>query len=117
MHTMKYSCMLAGVLAAAGMAMPVDAQTVSAALDGAISIKSQEAVVDVPLVAVTSAVPWVKSPVVIDGDLSEWKKGGAAPNVVMAGEKHASWFKGAYGGPQDLSASVWLYFAKRFEQV
>ena len=67
MHTMKYSCMLAGVLAAAGMAMPVDAQTVSAALDGAISIKSQEAVVDVPLVAVTSAVPWAKGPVVIDG--------------------------------------------------
>ena len=108
MHTMKYSCMLAGVLAAAGMAMPVDAQTVSAALDGAISIKSQEAVVDVPLVAVTSAVPWAKGPVVIDGDLAEWKQGGAAPNVVMAGEKHASWFKGAYGGPQDLSASVWL---------
>lgn len=108
MHTMKYSCMLAGVLAAAGMAMPVDAQTVSAGLDGAISIKSQEAVVDVPLVAVTSAVPWAKSPVIIDGDLSEWKQGGAAPNVVMAGEKHASWFKGAYGGPQDLSASVWL---------
>ncbi|MDD4060396.1 MAG: beta-galactosidase [Kiritimatiellae bacterium] len=105
---MKYSCMLAGVLAAAGMAMPVDAQTVSAALDGAISIKSQEAVVDVPLVAVTSAVPWAKGPVVIDGDLAEWKQGGAAPNVVMAGEKHASWFKGAYGGPQDLSASVWL---------
>ena len=105
--TMKRRRMLAGMLAAVGMATTVDAQNGSAALDGAISIKSQEAVVDAPLVAVTSAVPWAKSPIQIDGDLPEWKKSGA-PNVVMAGEKHASWFKGAYGGPQDLSASVWL---------
>ena len=55
MHTMKCSCMLAAMLAAVGLAMTAGAQTVSAALDGAISIKSQEAVVDVPLVAVTSA--------------------------------------------------------------
>ncbi len=77
-------------------------------LNGAIAIKSQEAVVSVPLVAVTSAVPWVKSPIKIDGDLTEWKESGVIPNVVMAGERHVSWFKGVYGGPQDLSASAWL---------
>jgi len=90
---------------ASGLAL---ADGMSDCIDGAIAIKSQEAVVSVPLVEVTSAVPWAKSPIKIDGDLAEWKKSGIAPNVVMAGDKHASWFKGAYGGPQDLSAALWL---------
>ena len=107
MHTMKYSCMLAGLLAAAGLAMTAGAQNVSAALDGAISIKSQEAVVDVPVQKLEYQVKWMPRPIAIDGGRADWAASGAKP-VRLAGEQHASWFKGRYGGEKDFAANVWL---------
>ncbi len=76
------------------------------ALDGAIAIKSQEAVAHVPVVEIESKVPWTKNPIRIDGDLSDWKD--VAPAVALEGDKHASWFRGVYKGREDLSASVRL---------
>jgi len=98
-------------LACASLAAPSAgalAASIEDALDGAICIKSQEAVEHVPVVAVTSRVPWAASPVRVDGDLGEWRKSGASPSAVLAGEKHASWFKGTYGGGNDLAATLWL---------
>jgi len=82
-------------------------------LEGAIAITSQEAVAHVPVVEVTSPVPWAQGTMRVDGDLGDWKSSAAAP-VVLAGEKHASWFKGSYRGREDLAASAWLCRDDRF---
>ena len=104
---MKYSCMLAGLLAAVCLAMTAGAQNVSAALDGAISIKSQEAVVDVPVRPMDLAVAWMAAPIRIDGDLADWAASDAKA-FRLADGNHATWFKGEYGGGKDFAANVWL---------
>ena len=49
------------------------------ALEGALNIKSQDAVAFVPVVAETSHVAWAKSPIKVDGDLADWKANGIEP--------------------------------------
>ncbi len=77
------------------------------ALDGALAIKSQDAVVYVPVQAVTASVAWAESPLRVDGDLGDWKKCGIEPQV-FADAAHASWFKGVYRGKDDLSVALHL---------
>ena len=112
MHTRKYRSLLAGLLAGAGMFLAANGQDAAAflaeaALDGAISIKSQEAVVNVPVQNLEYQVKWMKAPIKVDGDKSDWEKSGAKP-VRFAGDKFASWSKGQYGGEKDFAADVWL---------
>ncbi len=76
------------------------------ALNGAIEIKSQEAVGHVPVVEVKSQVPWAANPIRVDGDLSDWPD--AEPSVVLEGDRHASWSRGEYRGKEDLTAAVRL---------
>ena len=97
---------LPGLLAGLGVAAAAHGQGASG-LDGAISIKSQEAVVDVPIQKLEYQVKWMAKPIAIDGDKADWAASGAKP-VRLAGEKHASWFTGAYGGEKDFAANVWL---------
>ncbi|MDD4061608.1 MAG: hypothetical protein PHW08_13030, partial [Kiritimatiellae bacterium] len=97
---------LPGLLAGLGVAASVHGQGASG-LDGAISIKSQEAVVDVPIQKVSYQVKWMAKPIAIDGDKADWTASGAKP-IRLAGDKHATWFTGAYGGEKDFAADVWL---------
>lgn len=107
MHTRQRTCLLPALLAGLGMALPAFGQNSSAALEGAIAIKSQEAVVDVPLRKLEHSVTWMVKPIQIDGDKADWIANGVKP-VRLAGNQHATWFKGTYGGESDLAANVWL---------
>ncbi len=110
-HGMGKWLLGAAIMGAIGMASPSisygEGLTAAEALDGAISIKSQEAVQYVPVKDVESKVPWTPGTMQIDGNLSDWSKLGA-PAVVLAGKDYTTWFKGDYKGAADLSASVWL---------
>ncbi len=75
------------------------------ALQGSISIKSQEAAPEVPIVEVNSPVAWASGPVRVDGSLEDWA---AFAPMVFADAGHASWSKGEYGGRNDLSVSLRL---------
>lgn len=96
------ACLLAGLGASA-----TAGGQVASGLDGAISIKSQEGVVDVPIKEVKHEVKWMSEPIRIDGDKADWAKSGAKP-VRLAGDTYASWFFGKYGGEKDFASEVWL---------
>lgn len=85
----------------------VFAITEEEALEGGITIKSQEAVVHVPVQNATHDVPWVKTPIKPDGDLGDWKANGVLP-VKLGGAKHTTWTKGEYAGETDLSVNLYL---------
>ncbi len=106
-HTKGYKCLLASTLACAGMWLSANAQGLEAALEGAVSIKAQEGVVNVPVQNIEQQVKWMSTPIKIDGDKSDWVKSGVKP-VHLGGDKHATWFKGKYGGDADFAADVWL---------
>lgn len=111
MHTNARAFHLKRTLAAcllAGLVTAVNASGQAASgLTGAISIKSQEGVVDVPIKEVKYEVKWMAEPIRVDGDKSDWVKSGAKP-VRLAGEGYASWFFGDYGGEKDFASEVWL---------
>lgn len=102
---------LAAVVAAAGAAGALAAGGTCAAgespLSGGVVIKSQEAVDLTPLAATTNALAWAARPMPADGDAAKWKAAGVKPHV-LAGDRHASALRGAYGGADDLSAEVYL---------
>jgi len=76
-------------------------------LDGAIVIKSQEAVTEVPIVPVAAKVAWAKNPVKVDGDMSDWIKNDIKP-IMIEGKEYASWSLGSYRDKEDLSAKLYL---------
>lgn len=77
------------------------------ALDGALVIKSQDAVAFVPVVAETSRVEWASSPIRIDGDLADWDANNIKP-VVFDTPAHVTWHGRAYAGAADLVARLRL---------
>lgn len=83
-------------------------------LEGAVYIKSQEAVSEVPVEEIEYHLAWAKTPLRADGDLAKWRKLGVKP-VRLAGGKHVSWLSGAYHGDADLSADV--YLARDFDNL
>ena len=83
-------------------------------LEGAVYIKSQEAVSEVPVEEIEYHLAWAKTPLRADGDLAKWQKLGVKP-VRLAGGKHVSWLSGAYHGDADLSADV--YLARDFDNL
>ena len=107
MHTRQHKCLLLAILAGVGMTLPVFGQKGSSALDGAIAIKSQEAVVDAPLQKLDYRVKWMTKPIQIDGEKVDWAASDVRP-VRLAGDQYATWFKGIYGGEKDFAANVWL---------
>ena len=54
------------------------------ALEGALVIKSQDAVAFVPVAAETQRVAWASSPIRVDGNLSAWEASGTAPMRIGA---------------------------------
>ena len=104
-HLHSIAC--SALLLLAGRAGAQDAIPPTEALQGAIAIKSQEAVAYVPVVTPTTRVDWAKSPIRVDGDLADWRKNRIEP-VPLEGPVHATWFKGSYGGKRDLAAAVFL---------
>ena len=75
---------LPGLLAGLGVAAAAHGQGASG-LDGAISIKSQEAVVDVPIQKLEYQVKWMAKPIAIDGDKADWAASGAKREFRMPG--------------------------------
>ena len=96
----------AGIALAAGAAFAAETKQ-EEALDGALVIKSQEAVVFVPVAAETAQVAWAASPIQVDGDLADWNAAGIAPRV-FDDAKHVTWRGRDYGGGADLSAALRL---------
>ncbi len=94
--------------------LAAETATTESPLNGAVVIKSQEAVDSTPLVAVTNVLPWAPSPLKTDGEIAKWTKLGIKP-YTLAGEKHASSLRGTYGGPADLAADV--YLARDFDNL
>ena len=108
----KSGIIMFGVIALATGVLNADEVKQQEALEGALTIKSQDAVVFVPVVAVTSHVAWAKSPIKIDGDLSDWKASGIEP-ISFDSAEHITWYGRDYEGPEDLSAKLLLilYYA------
>lgn len=106
---------------AAGLVSALGAATAAESpLKGAVVIKSQEAVCEVPVVVTTNALAWTDAPLRPDGDVSKWRRLGVRP--VRLAERNASSLKGTYGGAGDLSADVYaawdfdnLYLGVRVE--
>ncbi len=103
----KSGIIMFGVIALATGVLNADEVKQQEALEGALTIKSQDAVVFVPVVAVTSHVVWAKSPIKIDGDLSDWKAAGIEP-ISFDSAEYITWYGRDYEGPEDLSAKLWL---------
>ncbi len=76
-------------------------------MQGGVTILSQEAVVTIPIAGVTSVVAWAKSPIRVDGDLSDWRENGIKPQL-FSGDAHASWSLGKYSGEEDLNVAMRL---------
>lgn len=111
------NCRISLLVVAFAATAPLFADEPAAAespLNGAVVIKSQEAVDATPLVAVTNTLPWASAPLKTDGDISKWTKLGIKP-YVLAGDKYASSLRGTYGGPSDLAADV--YLARDFDNL
>lgn len=81
MKQVKIAFIGGAIAALVGMSAIADNVKQAEALEGALVIKSQDAVAFVPVAAETQRVAWAKAPIKVDGDLADWEANGIKSRV------------------------------------
>ncbi|MDD4060310.1 MAG: beta-galactosidase [Kiritimatiellae bacterium] len=107
MKQVKIAFIGGAIAALVGMSAIADDVKQAEALEGALVIKSQDAVAFVPVAAETQRVAWAKAPIKVDGDLADWEANGIKSRVFDTAQS-VTWHGRDYAGAKDLAARLRL---------